>query len=53
MSTEQINSIELLISKYVVKIALKKKLNKELNNDVVEGIILSLEDVVKDLRKLI
>jgi hypothetical protein len=53
MPTEETDQIEYLIKKYTAKIEDKKQLNQKLNNDHVEGIILALEDVVEDLRKLI
>jgi len=53
MPTEETDQIKSLIKKYTAKIEDKKRLNQKLNNDQVEGIILTLEDVVEDLRKLI
>jgi hypothetical protein len=53
MPTEETDQIKYLIKKYTAKIEDKKRLNQKLNNDQVEGIILTLEDVVEDLRKLI
>jgi len=53
MPTEETDQIKYLIKKYTAKIEDKKRLNQKLNNDQVEGIILALEDVVEDLRKLI
>jgi hypothetical protein len=53
MPTEETDQIKSLIKKYTAKIEDKKRLNQKLNNDQVEGIILALEDVVEDLRKLI
>lgn len=53
MPTEETDQIKHLIKRYTAKIEDKKRLNQKLNNDQVEGIILALEDVVEDLRKLI
>jgi hypothetical protein len=53
MPTEETDQIKSLIKKYTAKIEDKKRLNQKLNNDHIEGIILALEDVVEDLRKLI
>jgi len=53
MPTEETDQIKYLIKKYTAKIEDKKRLNQKLNNDYIEGIILALEDVVEDLKKLI
>ena len=44
--------INQLIKKYESKIEEKKRLNDKLHNDIVEGLILAMEDVVLDLKSL-
>ena len=44
--------IDQLIKKYETKIEEKKRLNEKLHNDIVEGLILAMEDVVLDLKSL-
>ena len=45
--------INSLIKRYELKINDKKRLNEKLRNDIIEGIIISLEDVVLDLKAII
>lgn len=46
------DKIKYLITNYKEKIEEKKRLNKNLSNDYLEGIILTYENVVRDLIKL-
>ena len=41
-----------LIKKYEERIESKKEQQEKNHNDIVEGVIIALEDVVEDLKKL-
>jgi hypothetical protein len=45
-------NIDILIKKYEDKLKARKKLQQTGHNDVVEGVIITLELVIEDLKKL-